>query len=102
MVEHGQLKGHRDLKVYQLAYTLAMKIFNASKSFPREEKYSLTKFADHQEASRQMSPKVFANANTQKCLSANLRTRTGKPPRLKSGWTLPTTVNICHPRVTSN
>ena len=42
MVEHGQLKGHRDLKVYQLAYKLAMEIFNASKSFPREEKYSLT------------------------------------------------------------
>jgi len=42
MVEHQQLKGHRDLKVYQLAYKLAMEIFNASKLFPREEKYSLT------------------------------------------------------------
>ena len=42
MVEHGQLKGHRDLKVYQLAYKLAIEIFNASKSFPKEEKYSLT------------------------------------------------------------
>lgn len=37
-----ELKGHRDLKVYQLAYKLAMDIFNASKSFPKEEKYSLT------------------------------------------------------------
>jgi four helix bundle protein len=36
------LKGHRDLKVYQLAYALAMEIFNLSKSFPREERYSLT------------------------------------------------------------
>jgi four helix bundle protein len=34
--------GFRDLKVYQLAYELAMEIFEASKSFPVEEKYSLT------------------------------------------------------------
>ena len=36
------LKGHRDLKVYQLAYRLAMEIFHVSKAFPREEIYSLT------------------------------------------------------------
>ena len=36
------LRGHRDLKVFQLAYSLAMEIFNLSKSFPREEVYSLT------------------------------------------------------------
>ena len=34
--------GFRDLKVYQLAYQLAMQIFHESKSFPREERYSLT------------------------------------------------------------
>ena len=39
---YQELKGHRDLKVYQLAYKLAMEIFNESKSFPKEEKYSLT------------------------------------------------------------
>jgi four helix bundle protein len=42
MATYQELKGHRDLKVYQLAYKLAMEIFNASKSFPKEEKYSLT------------------------------------------------------------
>src|SRR5437764_1800585 len=36
------LRGHRDLKVYQLAYKLAMEVFNLSKSFPRDERYSLT------------------------------------------------------------
>ena len=36
------LRGHRDLKVFQLAYSLAMEIFHLSKSFPREEVYSLT------------------------------------------------------------
>jgi four helix bundle protein len=34
--------GYRDLKIYQLAYKLAMELFNESKSFPREERYSLT------------------------------------------------------------
>ncbi len=35
-------QGFRDLKAYQLAYRLAMEIFHESKSFPKEEKYSLT------------------------------------------------------------
>ena len=35
-------RGHRDLKVYQLAYNLAMHIFKESKTFPQEERYSLT------------------------------------------------------------
>ncbi|MBI4456036.1 MAG: four helix bundle protein [Acidobacteria bacterium] len=34
--------GYRDLRVYRLAYALAMEIFNLSKSFPKEERYSLT------------------------------------------------------------
>jgi len=36
------MRGHRNLKVYQLAYKLAMEIFNESKSFPIIERYSLT------------------------------------------------------------
>lgn len=35
-------KGYKDLKVYQLAFKLAMEIFEISKSFPKEEVYSLT------------------------------------------------------------
>ena len=35
-------EGFRDLKVYQLAFNLAMEIFYESKKFPAEEKYSLT------------------------------------------------------------
>ncbi|HET7212200.1 MAG TPA: four helix bundle protein [Terriglobia bacterium] len=30
------------MKVYQLAFSLAMEIFNLSKTFPQEERYSLT------------------------------------------------------------
>jgi four helix bundle protein len=36
------MHGHKDLRVYQLAYKLAMQIFHESKSFPTEERYSLT------------------------------------------------------------
>src|ERR1700755_704390 len=36
------MQGFRDLKVYQLSYSLAMEIFHLTKSFPREERYSLT------------------------------------------------------------
>jgi hypothetical protein len=35
-------EGFRGLKVYQLAFKLAMEIFEESKNFPKEEKYSLT------------------------------------------------------------
>jgi hypothetical protein len=34
------LRGHRDLKVFQLAYNLAVEIFILSRTFPREETYS--------------------------------------------------------------
>jgi four helix bundle protein len=35
-------RGYRDLKVYKLAYQLALNIHEATKKFPKEEKYSLT------------------------------------------------------------
>lgn len=35
-------RGFKDLKAYQLSFELAMTIFEVSKSFPKEEKYSLT------------------------------------------------------------
>ncbi len=38
----GKIESFKDLVVYQKAYKLAMEIFEISKSFPVEEKYSLT------------------------------------------------------------
>ncbi|HEU5459867.1 MAG TPA: four helix bundle protein, partial [Pyrinomonadaceae bacterium] len=35
-------QGFRELRVYQLAFKLAMEIFHESKKFPPEERYSLT------------------------------------------------------------
>ena len=37
-----KIKTHDDLEVYQLAFMAAMKIFELSKKFPAEERYSLT------------------------------------------------------------
>jgi hypothetical protein len=42
MASFQELKGHRDIKVFPLAYRLAMEIFNESKSFPKDERFSLT------------------------------------------------------------
>lgn len=36
------MQGYRDLKAYQQAYKLAMEIFRESKTFPHDERYSLT------------------------------------------------------------
>jgi four helix bundle protein len=35
-------RGYKDLKVFQLSYKLAMEIFEVTKAFPKEERYSLT------------------------------------------------------------
>ena len=38
----GRIRNHQDLKGYQMAFDGAMQIFELSKKFPKEEKYSLT------------------------------------------------------------
>lgn len=38
----GRIRTHRELEVYQMAFEAAMEVFELSKSFPREETYSLT------------------------------------------------------------
>ena len=36
------MKNHRDLEVYQMAFEAAMRIFELTRRFPKEERYSLT------------------------------------------------------------
>lgn len=36
------IKNHRDLEVFQMSFDAAMELFDRSKNFPVEEKYSLT------------------------------------------------------------
>lgn len=38
----AKIKNHQELEVYQIAFKAAMSIYNLSKNFPKEEKYSLT------------------------------------------------------------
>ena len=42
MESKKKYSGFRDLIVYQLSYNLAFQIFESTKYFPKEEKYSLT------------------------------------------------------------
>jgi four helix bundle protein len=37
-----KIRCHRDLEVYKIAFQSAMRIFELTKTFPKEEKYSLT------------------------------------------------------------
>src|SRR4051812_10544823 len=37
-----KIQTHRDLRVYQKAFAVAMELFERSKSFPKEETYALT------------------------------------------------------------
>lgn len=36
------MDGHKSLRVFQMAYKLAMEIFEITRAFPKEERYSLT------------------------------------------------------------
>ena len=38
----GKIRSHKDLLIYQKSFRAAMDIFHLSKSFPKEEMYSLT------------------------------------------------------------
>jgi four helix bundle protein len=37
-----EYRGFRDLRVYQLSFQLAPEVFEVSKTFPKEERYTLT------------------------------------------------------------
>ena len=81
------LQGHRDLKVYQLAYRLAMEIFHLSKHFPREELYSLTD--QIRRSSRSVAAniaEVFGKDSTQICWPASWLIQMQRQRKLRYGW----------------
>lgn len=41
-MRRGLIQKHQDWEVYQIAFEAAMQIFELSKQFPVEERYSLT------------------------------------------------------------
>ena len=54
-----RIESAKDLRVYKLAYQLAMDIFEATRSFPPEEKYALT--GQIRRSSRSISEKLGPN-----------------------------------------
>jgi four helix bundle protein len=59
MEKRESYRGYRDLKVYQLSYKVALEIHETTKSFPREETYSLT---DQIRRSSRSVPAIIAEA----------------------------------------
>lgn len=55
MEKKNEIRHFRDLEVYQKAFNLAMKIFDLTRNFPVEEKYSLT------DQIRRSSRAIFSN-----------------------------------------
>ena len=41
-MERPRIQDHQELEVYRMAFEAAMQIFEVSKGFPKEERYSLT------------------------------------------------------------
>ena len=87
--------GFRDLKVYQLAFELAMEIFRESKSFPREEKYSLTD--QIRRSSRSVAANIAEGYRKKRYLKMfvnKMAAPMAKQRKLKYGWISRVTVDI--------
>jgi len=78
------MSGHKDLKVFQMAYRLALEIFRLMKTFPPEERYSLT------DQIRRSSRSVAVNITeglSQKTISKCFRQQTFRFGRRSDGTT---------------
>jgi four helix bundle protein len=81
-------QGFRDLKVYRLAFRLAMEIFYDSKHFPGEEKFPLTN--QIRRASRSVATNIgegYREKRYPKLFVAKMADADGKEQKLKSGST---------------
>jgi hypothetical protein len=80
---------HRDLEAYRKAFEAAMRILELSKSFPKEEVYSLTdQIRRSPDPFVRIWPKLGGKGDTPLHLSANYRILKVKPARHKPGWNL--------------
>jgi hypothetical protein len=92
-----KIQSHRDLQVYQKAFSATNELFSLTKSFPKEETYSLT------DQVRRSSRSVCANLaeawrkrryDMKGRLSANYLMLKAKPPKRKFGSRLPSNAAI--------
>jgi 23S rRNA-intervening sequence protein len=91
----GKIVRHQDLEVYKKAFAAAMRIFELSKSFPKEETFSLTD--QMRRASRSVCANLaeaWRNVVMKPPLSQKYATRKANQPKLRLGWSLPCGVNI--------
>jgi hypothetical protein len=87
--EKKKITRHTELDVYQKAFAAAMQIFELSKSFPSEEKYSLTdQYADLRVRSVQIKRKPGASGFIKLTLRVSLPTAKRKQLKHKLGFSL--------------
>ncbi len=65
------IRRHTELKVYERAFAAAMSIFDATKSFPKEERYSLVDGSTVVGLCVQILPKRGESDDTKRHLSAS-------------------------------
>jgi hypothetical protein len=85
-----EIQNHQDLLVYRKAFDAAMSIFELSRSFPKEETYSLT------DQIRRSSRSVCSNLaeawrkrRYEAAFSRNYPTPKARQPKPRCGWNLP-------------
>src|SRR6266446_5739588 len=87
-----KIRSHRDLKVWNKAMDAAMAVFEVTKNFPSEEKFSLT---DQVRRSSRSTPAQISEAWRKRRYSAASTTRKVKLPRHRLTSNLPVAANIC-------
>lgn len=84
-----RIRGHEELEVYRKAFDVAMRIFEVSKTFPKEEMYSLTN--QMRRSSRAVCSNLaeaWRKRRYEAAFISKLSDAEAKPPRLKFGWNL--------------
>ena len=82
----NKIKTHKDLEVFKTSFSSGMEVFEMTKSFPKEETYSLTD--QIRRSSRSVSGNIaeaFRKRVIRKHLSQNYPIRKAKPRKHKYG-----------------
>jgi hypothetical protein len=90
----GNIRSYRELRVYQAAFDLAMEIFELTKSYPAEEKYSIVDQMRRSSRSVvRILPRRGANVAIRHISSANFPIRKPKLKKQEFGWNFPCAAN---------
>jgi hypothetical protein len=93
------IRDYKEPRVYQAAFEAAMEIFELTKEFPPEEKYSMTdQVRDHRVPLARILPLPGERGAIRQVLSASLVTPKKKRRKHVYGCSLPSDVAICRRR----